>query len=297
LADTLRAQAIERGAALVHCETLLQIEHLHGSWRLGYETAGVHGILTGQYLVDASGRASVIGHRLGSRRMLFDDLFCISASLDQLDLTGTWTEASVDGWWNLCCEEHEGTLSFFSTARNIRKRKQDFAGHLVEAGQIQRLLPDTRLSDIRVRPCSSSRLVPCAGPYWMSLGDAASTVQPLASGGVSKALRDACMVRRAFRQPADYELFQQRKFSLYLCELAQQYAIEDRWPESRFWGRHLERDAPKSRGDKATSLRQPLDHSEQGATVNSGDATGSEYYYFDWDKWGIDEFPARTTLH
>jgi flavin-dependent dehydrogenase len=237
LAASLRARAIEYGATVVEGEKLLRIERFGDTWQLQCEQLHrVHRSLTAKYLIDASGRASLIGRRLGARRCALDQIFCISVSVYQPDITGTWTESTSDGWWNLCCLPEEGTLSFYSTARIIRELKKDIATCLYKTRHLRALLPNSRFGKSKVRSCGSSQLVPCAGPGWLSVGDAAFTVQPLASAGVSKALRDARMVPQALEdEPAQYDRFQVRECRMYLQRLAQHYGLEKRWLPSQFW--------------------------------------------------------------
>jgi flavin-dependent dehydrogenase len=237
LAGSLRAHAVRRGGTVIESAGHFSAERIHDRWDLGFElTPSRDRRLTARYLVDATGRASVIGRRLGSVRINCDDLLCVSASVFEPDLVGTWTESAPNGWWNLCCTREVGTLAFFSAAKTIREAKDDITAGLYDTHNLRHLLPTQRLGKTKVRPCGSSRMVPCAGPGWISVGDAASTLQPLASAGVSKAFRDAGMARRALEAgPVAYDRFQTAEFQSYLRQLRQQYALESRWLGSPFW--------------------------------------------------------------
>lgn len=237
LAGALRAHSVHRGATIIESVGHFSTERINNEGGFGVElTGGGHRRLTARYLVDATGRASVIGRRLGSVRMNLDDLFCVSASVSEPNMVGTWTESTPHGWWNLCCTRERGTLSFFSAAKTIRETKEDITAGLYDTHNLRHLLPVPRLGKIKIRCCGSSRMVPCAGPGWISVGDAASTLQPLASAGISKALRDARFGRRALeRDSGDYDRFQRAQFKSYARQLGQQYALEKRWPQSPFW--------------------------------------------------------------
>ena len=237
LAGALRVHAIQRGATVIENVGHFSTGRIHDGWGLGFEpTRSGDRRLTARYLVDATGRASVIGRRLGSVRMNFDNLFCVATSVVRPDLVGTWTESTPDGWWNLCCTKERGTLSFFSAAKNIREAKQDITGGLYDTRNIRHLLSAPRLGESEVRPCGSSRMVSCAGPGWIAVGDAASTLQPLASAGISKAFRDARIARRALEAgPVAYDRLQTAEFQFYLLQLKQQYELESRWLGSPFW--------------------------------------------------------------
>jgi flavin-dependent dehydrogenase len=183
-----------------------------------------------RYVVDATGRNALIGRRLGARRVIVDCLFSLSTATNGSGLVGAWTESTANGWWNLISDQRNGTLSFFSTAAVIRKSR----GQLVEAFQETRhlkLLLD-RLEPITatVRQCGSSILCPCAGPGWAAVGDAAATLQPLASAGIAKALLDASIVPTCFRRGHDerYRAVQGQQFRAYRGLLIEQYRREIR---------------------------------------------------------------------
>lgn len=235
LADALRRGAIECGAVVIESGRLLRIERSGDAWKIGCQrTREDLRTFTAKYLIDATGRTSLIGRRLGARRCAFDEIFCISVAIHQPDLTGVWTESTADGWWNLCCLPEQGTLSFYSTARIIRESRTDIVTRLNKTRHVRRLLACSVLGQTKVRACGSSQLVPCARRGWLSVGDATSTFQPLASAGVSKALRDARMVPLALeREPAQYARFHVTEFKSYLRQLAQHYALEKRWLATR----------------------------------------------------------------
>jgi flavin-dependent dehydrogenase len=235
LADALRVRAVENGVIVIDGR-LLSAEHFENGWGVVCENQyGDNQQIAAKYLVDATGRSSVIGRRLGSRRFILDDLFCISVSVDEPNILGVWTETASDGWWNLCCLPERGTLSFFSSAQTIRENKGNILDRFHEARYLRHLLRIEKAGKCCIRPCSSSRLVPCAGPGWVAVGDAVSTVQPLASAGVSKAFRDASMTRRALEGGTkDYDRRQAAEFQIYLRQLRKHYALERRW-DSNFW--------------------------------------------------------------
>jgi flavin-dependent dehydrogenase len=231
LADALRRRAIESGAIVMQSGKLLGIERSRGAWEIRCQAIREDlRIFRAKYLIDATGRTSLIGRRLGGQRRAFDQIFCSSAEIYQPGITGTWTESTPEGWWNLCCLHEQGTLSFYSTAQIIRESRTDFVTRLNKSRHVRHLLAKSGVGQAKVRACGSSLLVPCAGRGWLSVGDATSTLQPLASAGVSKALRDARIARLALeREPAEYARFQLTEFKSYLRQLAQHHALEKRW--------------------------------------------------------------------
>ncbi len=229
LADALRRRSIDCGAVVIESGRLLRIKRSGDAWEIGCQLIREDlRTFIAKYLIDATGRTSLVGRRLGAQRYAFDQIFCVSIAIHQPGLTGVWTESTSDGWWNLCCLPEQGTLSFYSTARIIRESKTDIVTRLNDTRHMRRLLPCCVLGQTKVRVCGSSHLVPCAGPGWLSVGDATSTLQPLASAGVSKALRDARIVPQALEhEPAQYARFQVTESKSYLRQLAQHYALKN----------------------------------------------------------------------
>ncbi len=237
LAEALRGSASAAGVVIGRDGILSRIERRGNLWSIEYKRTGQWTLRTeARYLIDATGRASVIGRWLGARRVATDQLFCRSIPLSNTGIVGTWTESAQNGWWNLCCAGDAGSLSFYSNAPIIRQSKPDFASCFEETRHLRYVLKVPALASGRIRAAGSSRLVPCAGLGWAAVGDAASTVQPLASAGIAKAVRDAEVVRRALEsEPSRYDRFQAREFRSYDEQLAQQYTLEDRWRQSPFW--------------------------------------------------------------
>lgn len=97
-----------------------------------------------------------------------------------------------------------------------------------------------------VRAARSRRLDPAAGEGWLAVGDAASSVDPLSSQGVLRALRSGIYGGYAVGDllargdPAGverYRAFASREYAGYLRSRARYYAQEARWPEETFWRR------------------------------------------------------------
>jgi flavin-dependent dehydrogenase len=185
-------------------------------------------------LVDASGRRALIARSLGVRVMRADRLVALSVPVEVEGTAGTYTASSPDGWWNLCGNGKHGTLTLYSSPGTIRRSLTELSTAFKRTDLYQR----TRMvgaSTPVVRPCGSQRLSPCAGPNWISIGDAAWACQPLASAGVAKALHDATLVARGLAHSAEYVDFKRAQFEAYLGELMRHYSLERRWPASSFW--------------------------------------------------------------
>jgi flavin-dependent dehydrogenase len=90
------------------------------------------------------------------------------------------------------------------------------------------------IDSVQIRACGSARLVPAAGDGWIAVGDSAWTLQPLASAGISKALRDGARAAQGLLGAAEtYEQLQRTEFNGYLALLREHYALKERWLQVR----------------------------------------------------------------
>ena len=237
LIAALRARANERGVESFGFDNRFDLTRADGSWRFATSGSGfgTQSTLYGSFLVDATGRSSIVGRRLGSRRIAVDRLSSLSFAIQNPRASGVWTESTHDGWWNACLEPGGGTVSFFCAPHTVRDALLNISEYFeLTSGLSERC--SVRGAPALVRNCSSSLLVPSSGPGWIAVGDAAWTAQPLASVGIAKALRDARLAMKVIDGgKARYESFQTAEFHSYLSELGQHYALEPRWRSSSFW--------------------------------------------------------------
>jgi flavin-dependent dehydrogenase len=152
---------------------------------------------------------------------------------------GTWTEAVANGWWNLCSDGKCATLAFYSTPKILRACVAELNDLLDETKEMKRIVSVNGRTKSRVHVCTSSILTPCAGPRWFAVGDAAMTIQPLASSGITKALRDSQLAVDALESDGgEYDQRYQQEFADYVKSLSAQYGLERRWARSDFWTDH-----------------------------------------------------------
>jgi flavin-dependent dehydrogenase len=84
-----------------------------------------------------------------------------------------------------------------------------------------------------------------AGEGWLAVGDVASAFDPLASAGITLALRTAREAAEAIERHlegetealGEYAAAVRRRFAGYLIERREQYRAEPRWSGSAFWAR------------------------------------------------------------
>ncbi len=236
LTKTLRNRAAKR-VEVAECRTVTRCERDCGIWRVSYEDlAGLKKTVAAKNICDATGRASAIARLLGARRKHVDNLFSVTFNVREVSSVGTWTEAVPSGWWNICADGNHATLTFYTNPRVLRRSQTDLVAMFRESSELSKIVSIGPHFKARIRPCGSSLLVPSAGPGWFSAGDATSTLQPLASSGTVKALRDATAAPHRLGLDGRKENLQaEKEFCDYLRELGKQYRAETRWPTSDFW--------------------------------------------------------------
>jgi flavin-dependent dehydrogenase len=237
LIGSLRNLAAKRGVESFAFDSRFELTRADERWRVTaqYVEPRCQRTLCASYIVDATGRASIVGKRLGSRRISFDNLSSVSFAVRNPSAVGIWTETTHDGWWNACSEPGGGTISFFCAPNTVREAFGNISRYFEQAQHVNRICSHPGVPSL-ARNCSSSALVPCAGPGWMAVGDAAWSAQPVASAGISKALRDARLATEVLQGHfAQYERLQRAEFNSYRCQLKQHYCLEQRWINSPFW--------------------------------------------------------------
>ena len=212
------------------------------------------GELRARVVVDATGRQSTLARACGARHLVVDRLVGIAVrgridrSCPGLD-SYTLVEACPDGWWYTATLPDGHLIGMFMTDADHLRRA---AWRSVEewralAGRApmtaERIACATAVGAPVLCAASSQRLDHCAGDGWLAVGDAASTVDPLSSQGVMRALRSGIIAARAIGEhlagsadalPAHHARLT-KEYDAYLRTRAAYYAMESRWPESPFW--------------------------------------------------------------
>lgn len=206
-----------------------------------------------RFVVDASGPAAVAALALGARRNVLDRLMFVYGFFDA-PATGrvnrlTLLEADTIGWWYCAALPHGRTAIALATDSATLR-----ANNLATADEWRRRLKLTkylapRLADAQqagelvVRNASSCILDRMAGQRWVAVGDAASTLDPIASQGIHKALEDAIAAAAAIADGLDgralitfTDLIASR-YEEYLGNRHYLYRLEQRWPIEGFWRR------------------------------------------------------------
>jgi flavin-dependent dehydrogenase len=227
-----------------------------GDWRVGV-TGG--SALGARFLVDASGPSAFASRALGARTVELDKLVAFARFFEggREEDPRTLVESFAEGWWYTAAlpggRRIAACLTDADLGRRLRLGDDDEWFHHLRATQhvgvlLARARPDASLV---VRPVHSRRLDPACGAGWLAVGDAASTIDPLSSQGLFKAMRSGifasyaicdALVKDDDAAVARYGSFVEAEFETYARVRAKYYARERRWPASEFWRRRVPAD-------------------------------------------------------
>lgn len=227
-----------------------------GDWEItGQRDNGQRVEIKARFVIDATGRATLVCRHLGARPKIVDRLVGITAFIDLPKSMGEETFALVetcrDGWWYSARLPRQGmAVAFMSDPEVVRKLKAH------QACGWEALLASTRYTRARVagasspenlfsRPAGSQWLRPAGGPGWLAVGDAAAAFDPLSSMGIGQALTTGMHAARAAHGALegdaelakDYVRAVAQNFERFLQIRRNYYRVEQRWNGEPFWRR------------------------------------------------------------
>jgi flavin-dependent dehydrogenase len=207
-------------------------------------------LLTGRFLLDASGRSAAAAGRLGARRR-YDDAAVATLSSYRVAASDTdhrtVLEATSTGWWYSMRTDHPDGPA--RVVGQVTDADLETAPTVLPPG-VRELLDgaDLRLPPRRVA-ANSGYLQPFAGSRWVAAGDAALSFDPLSSQGLLTALFTGRAAAQAIAATlagseqaiADYAWRLAAIRRAYRANLALYYGAERRWPSEPFWARRQDR--------------------------------------------------------
>jgi flavin-dependent dehydrogenase len=249
--------AEQRGVIFMNGYTFRDLNHHERE--LSVEIVGpgrIPVVVLADYIVDCSGRSSVVAKANGVKRQTIDRLVAYYFFLDQAlpFLKGTtFIEAVEDGWWHAAPAGERQTVVSFMTDSDLRKvSADDFESWLfgklnltVHLHNQLGLSAPSDLSRVFVKTAATSFLKQPCGNRWLAVGDAICTYDPLTSFGVTAALHGGKVAAHVIYEELkgneepkkNYVNAIQKTFNKSVMMLKQQYAIEQRWMNSPFWQR------------------------------------------------------------
>jgi flavin-dependent dehydrogenase len=227
-----------------------------GKWIVEFISGQRLEVLNARFVVDASGRSSVVARKIGFARQQIDALIGVVGSFDirasdESTAPVMLLEAVENGWWYSAPLPKARLLVVFMTdadlyARGCRLPSYTMLDHLDRTVYTQATAANRQLASIPTFvAASTSRLNPASGDGWLAVGDAAAAIDPIAGQGVYRALQQGADAGALISDwcggevivPGDYAAEMQRSFQEYMTLRSFYYCQEQRWPHSLFWKR------------------------------------------------------------
>ena len=256
--DAMLARKVEQaGAKLYRSAQLMSCaEDCAGVWDIEFACESGCESLRARFVVDATGRKSVLARRQGAQRIICDRLvgvvcFFLSESPPANVGNATLVEASENGWWYSAALPDSRTIVAYMTDADLfgkaskrtpnywqqQRRKAPHTSARIESRALE--------SGPFIFAANSSRLSHLAGKNWLAVGDAAMAFDPLSSQGVYNALMSGLLAAAAIECSCDgdhrelhrYAAAIEDNFAKYLVVREKYYRRETRWPNSPFWKR------------------------------------------------------------
>lgn len=251
---SLRQAVMATGGVVVNGTRVSKITAQARGWSVEAVVGGRSQVFTPAFLVDASGRAAVVAHKLGAKQVVHDHLLGVMGWMrasDGADISDATLliEAVAQGWWYATLLPGKRLLAAFMTSPPLPLQKaSSLQGYWANAmSQTQHIRTRTAGfvldGDVLVKPASSCYCNPIAGERWLAVGDAATAFDPLSSMGISKAIHMGLIAASVIQQylKGDASATEQytdtvtQEFNKYLSIRSLYYRQETRWPAQRFW--------------------------------------------------------------
>lgn len=212
-----------------------------------------------KYVIDCSGRASVIGGRLSARHRI-DNMLCYHSFMQQIDIeieptVGIMIEAVNNGWWySAVLPDDRMIVSFYTYSDFVHPHlKRDLRAWQLIIDQApltsQRILSAGYAAEDAPLVSDAGMLIQTevSGEHWIIAGDALATLDPLSSHGMTQALwsgwRAAEVAVQSIRgDHSGVERYKQTikdAMQAYQTELIQKYQSVYRFAEYPFWQRRV----------------------------------------------------------
>ena len=220
--------AVECGAE-VHEETSVdQVEFSNDEVELGIKCNGSFHSIRARYVIDASGRTSVLGRKFKIKKT-YDHLQKLSIfahydgvwRAEGIDGTLTVLIRAIDRWFWLIPLSAErtsvGVVLDSEAFRNSKLRAEDFLEQALSEQPIiaKRMTDARRVSQVYVEADFSYRSARLHGHRWLLAGDAAGFIDPIFSSGVFLAVFSGELCADVLNEVLDHPRKARRLFAGY----------------------------------------------------------------------------------
>jgi flavin-dependent dehydrogenase len=276
--DNQLLTAARRAGATVfeECRTT-ELRHENPGWTvvLRCRQPGNDAKLSARFLCDATGRSRLVARHLRLVQAVHGRLLGLvgywsaTRAQDEADGFNTLVESLPTGWFYTARLNSTQRVAGFMTDRrllppNLRSTAEKiYLTTLSGTRHVKRRLGGFVIDgDIHIFPAYPSVVDPCSGKDWILVGDAASTLDPLCSQGVQKAIASAltgCIaVHTLLSHPERHNsvrefcwVRERAGFQSHLSALSAYYSRERRFLQKPFW---------KQRGNIGPELLPKKDH-------------------------------------
>ncbi len=220
--------AVECGAE-IHEETSVdQVEFSNDEVELGIKYNGSFHSIRARYVIDASGRTSVLGRKFKIKKT-YDHLQKLSIfahydgvwRAEGIDGTLTVLIRAIDRWFWLIPLSAErtsvGVVLDSEAFRNSKLRAEDFLEQALSEQPIiaKRMTDARRVSQVYVEADFSYRSERLHGDWWLLAGDAAGFIDPIFSSGVFLAVFSGELCADVLNEVLDHPRKARRLFAGY----------------------------------------------------------------------------------
>jgi flavin-dependent dehydrogenase len=245
--SALRGQAARSGA-LIKQRAVVDIARQDGVWHVVLDDATR---LSARWLVDATGRRSMLARKLGAVRHRDSSLVALYAHglpHDAFRLEYTLVESVPIGWW------YAARLPSGAPIAGVHLDPQDAVRLVAQRDGWRGALAATRHLAPHLAPIGFAEPMPAVeacgacldrvfGAGWIACGDAALSFDPLSSQGIFTALYGALHASRALLafeagsalSMQEYAARLNRVRDVYIARWRALYRSEMRWSDERFW--------------------------------------------------------------
>ena len=220
--------AAECGAE-VHEETSVdRVEFSNEDIELGVQSNGTSNSIRARYLIDASGRTSVLGRQFKIKKT-YDHLQKLSIfahydgvwRAEGIDGTLTVLIRAIDRWfWLIPLSAERTSVGVVLDSETFRKSKlsaEEFLDQVLAEQPItaKRMTSARRVSQVYVEADFSYRTARLHGDRWLLAGDAAGFIDPIFSSGVFLAVFSGELAADALNEVLDHPHEAKRLFPQY----------------------------------------------------------------------------------
>jgi flavin-dependent dehydrogenase len=225
--------------------------------RDGWDVAVGGKSLRARWLIDASGRRSIVARRLGFPRLVLDRLVTIyavgTAKRGNDQDNRTFVEACPTGWWyTALTPSGRRTVALQTDAELVADQAWRKSGWLRRRTQktlhLSAMLETyhyTLSEPPRLTSARSGRIQPYHGERWLAVGDAAQSFDPISGQGIFAALLSGKRAAQALADDwpqtgasvTEYGVWLEFLWRRFLSDRRTYYETEERWRHHSFWRR------------------------------------------------------------